>query len=149
MPIAPQRELGDIIVTIKLTSQVVSSKQELNIKIIPEGATVHRHTSLLLDLKIVPTVLNNLNIILDETPLFKSYLLGSPQAHVTLCGDALGPVFPGNEPVRLDRMWTSRQNSYQKGTEYHTFNMAANLLQLHYFRLTYQLSQNWKLVKQV
>ena len=36
-----------------------------------------------------------------------------------------------------------------KGTEYHAFNLGANTLQLHYFRLTNQLQSNWGLAKRV
>ena len=38
---------------------------------------------------------------------------------------------------------------FGKGTEYHVFNLAANTHQLHYWRLTNQLRNNWDLAKEV
>ena len=95
-----------------------------------------------------------MNIIVDETPIipyevYRRYIFGSAYAHVTLCGDVIGPVFPGNEPVNLERMFPTGHGRFGKGTEYHAFNLAANTWQLHYYRLTNQLRDNWPLAKQV
>jgi CD109 antigen len=43
--------------------------QELKIEIMPEGSLVHRHTSLLLDLKNRANVIRFMNVIVDETPI--------------------------------------------------------------------------------
>jgi hypothetical protein len=57
----------------------------------PEGATVTRYTSLLLDLKNRAHVLRYLDIPVEESPIipyskFRRYVFGSPRASVTLCG---------------------------------------------------------------
>lgn len=39
------------------------------IEILPEGSIVHRHTSVLLDLKNRANVLEFMNVIVDETPM--------------------------------------------------------------------------------
>jgi hypothetical protein len=41
----------------------------VGIEILPEGSIVHRHTSVLLDLKNRANVLEFMNIIVDETPI--------------------------------------------------------------------------------
>ena len=95
-----------------------------------------------------------MNIIVDETPIipyevYRRYIFGSAYAHVTLCGDVIGPVFPQDKPVILERMFPTGHGRFGKGTEYHAFNLAANTWQLHYYRLTNQLRDNWKLAKEV
>jgi CD109 antigen len=69
LPIAPQIEQGVIDVTIELSTQIVSTSDTLSITILPEGSIVHRHTSVLLDLKSRANVLRFMNIIVDETPI--------------------------------------------------------------------------------
>ena len=69
--------------------------------------------------------------------------------HITLCGDVIGPVFPEDQPVILERMFPTGHGRFGKGTEYHAFNLAANTWQLHYYRLTNQLRENWSLAKKV
>jgi hypothetical protein len=49
--------------------QITSVVNELQIEILPEGSLVHRHTSLLLDLRNRAHVLRFLNIVVDETPI--------------------------------------------------------------------------------
>ena len=123
-------------------------------QILPEGSIVHRHTSALLDLKSRANVLRFMNIIVDETPIipyevYRRYVAGSPYAKVSICGDVIGPVFPEDNPVNLERMFPTGHGRFGKGTEYHAFNLAANTWQLHYFRLTNQLQENWSLAKRV
>ena len=43
--------------------------REVSIEIKPEGSHVHRHTSMLLDLKNRANVLRFMNVIVDETPV--------------------------------------------------------------------------------
>ena len=69
LPIAPQVEQGTIDVTIELNTQIMSSEYQVSIEILPEGSIVHRHTSVLLDLKSRANVLRFMNIIVDETPI--------------------------------------------------------------------------------
>lgn len=57
----------------------------------PEGATVTRHTSLLLDLKNRAHILRFLDIPVEESPIipyskFRRYVFGSPRATLTFCG---------------------------------------------------------------
>ncbi len=78
-----------------------------------------RHTSVLLDLKSRANVLNFMNIIVDETPIipyevFRRYVAGSPQAHVTVCGDVIGPAFPGDTPVNLESLFPTGHGRYQR-----------------------------------
>lgn len=82
----------------------------MEIEIVPEGSTVYRHTSVLLDLKNRANVLRFMNIIVDETPIipyevFRRYIYGSAAGHVSLCGDVMGPVFPDDEPVTYESMF--------------------------------------------
>jgi hypothetical protein len=61
-----------MMVQIKYSSvnfQITSVVNELQIEILPEGSLVHRHTSLLLDLRNRAHVLRFLNIVVDETPI--------------------------------------------------------------------------------
>ena len=71
------------------------------------------------------------------------------RAEVSICGDVIGPAFPNNEPVILERMFPTGHGRHGKGTEYHAFNLGANTWQLHYFRLTNQLQAKWDLAKKV
>ena len=96
--------------------------------------------------------------------VYRRYISGSPRAHVTLSGDVIGPIFPGDEPVTLGTMFPSGNGRsvksalpifvqslstyqydaparYGKGTDFHAFNLAANTWQLHYLRLTNQLNE--------
>ncbi len=154
LPVAPQVEQGQISVVIKLNTQIMSSTQTVDIEILPEGSIVHRHTSALLDLKSRANVLRFMNIIVDETPIipyeiYRRYVAGSPYAHVSVCGDVIGPAFPGDKPVNLERLFPTGHGRHGKGTEYHAFNLGANTWQLHYYRLTNQLQDNWDLAKKV
>ena len=95
-----------------------------------------------------------MNIIVDETPIipyevYRRYISGSAYAHLTVCGDVIGPVFPNNKPANLESMFPTGHGRFGKGTEYHVFNLAANTHQLHYWRLTNQLRNNWDLAKEV
>ena len=154
LPVAPQIQQGEITIDIDLSTQIMSSTYQVTIKILPEGSIVHRHTSALIDLKSRAKVLKFMNIIVDETPIipyevYRRYIFGSAYAHVTLCGDVIGPVFPEDKPVILERMFPTGHGRFGKGTEYHVFNLAANTWQLHYYRLTNQLRGNWPLAKKV
>jgi CD109 antigen len=60
---------GVIDVTIELSTQIISTSDTISITILPEGSIVHRHTSVLLDLKSRANVLRFMNIIVDETPI--------------------------------------------------------------------------------
>ena len=82
---------------------------------------MHRHTSVLLDLKARANVLRYMNIIVDETPIipyevYRRYVAGSASAKLTLSGDVIGPIFPDGEPVDFMSMFSGsnhgRVNKY-------------------------------------
>ena len=79
-------------------------------------------------------------ILLIFFKVFRRFVSGSPIARVTLSGDAIGPIFPDGEPVRLETMFPTVHGRVTKGSEYHAFNLGANTWQLHYLRLTNQLT---------
>ncbi len=58
----------------------------------PEGVTINRQTSMLLDLKNRAFLFRYLDIPVEETPVvpyskYRRYVFGSPRATVTLCGE--------------------------------------------------------------
>ena len=77
LPIKPKApgEQGVITVNIELMTQVMSKKQSVQIKILPEGSMVHRHTSVMLDLKSRANEYEYMNIIVDEVKYKSSYSL--------------------------------------------------------------------------
>ena len=46
-------------------------------------------------------------IVVYIMQVYRRYISGSPRAHVTLSGDVIGPIFPGDEPVSLGNMFPS------------------------------------------
>jgi CD109 antigen len=156
LPIKPtaNKEQGVITAYVTLSTQIMSNTQAVTIKILPEGSIVHRHTSILLDLKSRAFEIEYMNIIVDESPVipyevYMRYIYGSPYGRVSVSGDVIGPTFMNNEPVHLESMFPDGNGRFGKGTEYHAFNLAANTWQLHYYRLTNQLQNNWELAKKV
>ena len=150
----PQKEQGKITVRVSLRTQIMSKTRELSIKILPEGSLVHRHTSVMLDLKNRANYFEFMNIIIDETPIkpyeiYRRYIFGSPYGRVSISGDVIGPTFIDEEPARLERMFPDGNGRWGKGAEYHLFNLAANTWQLHYYRLTNQFHDMGVLKKQV
>ena len=100
-PIAPKLQHGTLEATVSLRSQLYYGSQTMEIEIIGEASMVHRHTSVMLDLKTRAFELEFMNIIVDEDPVipyevYRRYVSGSPKATVTLSGDTIGPTFPGN-----------------------------------------------------
>ena len=155
-PIKPvlSSDQGFISVDLSISTQIMSASQIVSIEIIPEGSIVHRHTSVLLDLKSRAFELEFMNIIVDESPIipyeiYRRYIFGSPYGKFSLSGDVIGPTFIDGNPASLESMFPDGNGRFGKGTEYHTFNLASNAWQLHYFRLTNQLQSNWELTKSV
>ena len=102
----PPAEQGTVSVSITLSTQIMSKTQEVDIEILPEGSIVHRHTSMLLDLKSRALELHFMNIIVDETPLipyeiYRRYIYGSPYGTVSVSGDVIGPTFQNDNPVSI------------------------------------------------
>ena len=92
--------------SIFASSQIVHQSATVEIEIIGEASLVHRHTSVLLDLRARANVLRFMNIIVDETNIipyevYRRYVSGSARARLTISGDVVGPIFPAGEPVML------------------------------------------------
>ena len=126
-------------------SQVVQQTETLEIEIIGEASLVHRHTSVMLDVKTRANEIEFFNIIVDESPIipyeiYRRYVAGSPKGYLTISGDTVGPTFKDDEPVSLETAFPTGHGRYGKGTEFHAFNLALNTWQLHYLRLTNQLT---------
>ena len=51
-------------------TQIMSKRQSVEITILPEGSMVHRHTSVMLDLKSRANEYEYMNIIVDEVRIF-------------------------------------------------------------------------------
>ena len=146
-PIAPVPDWGTVEATVVMSSQMLRQTQTVEIEIIGEGSVVHRHTSVMLDLKTRAVELEFLNIIVDESPvipyeIYRRYVAGSPRAEVTVSGDTIGPTFPGDAPVSLASLFPTGHGKFGKGSEFHLFQLAANTWQLHYLRLTNQLGDH-------
>ena len=99
------------------------------------GSLVHRHSSVLLDLRSRAHVIRFMNIIVDETPIipyevYRRYVSGSASAKLTLCGDVIGPIFPGGEPVDFMSMF-SGSNHGRVSKLYPTFNFILSNMLLH------------------
>ena len=71
LPIKPTvpGEQGLVTVNIRLMTQIMSKRQSVDIMILPEGSMVHRHTSVMLDLKSRANEYEYMNIIVDEVRL--------------------------------------------------------------------------------
>ena len=55
-------------------TQIMSKRQTVEITILPEGSMVHRHTSVMLDLKSRANEYEYMNIIVDEVRIFVQLL---------------------------------------------------------------------------
>ena len=55
-------------------TQIMSKRQTVEITILPEGSMVHRHTSVMLDLKSRANEYEYMNIIVDEVRIFVELL---------------------------------------------------------------------------
>ena len=72
---------------------------------------------------------------------------GSANAKITIFP---GTVFSNDKPVMLETMFPKGHGrSFGKGSTYHLFNLAVNSWQVHYWRLSNQLSDNFFAAKNV
>ena len=99
---------------------MIQKSQVLNIDILPEGSVVHKHTSVLLDLKNRANVLQFMKIMVDESPvipyeIYRRYIAGSPNGHITISADVIGPIFPEDKPVQLESMFPTGHGRFGKG----------------------------------
>ncbi|XP_069938701.1 CD109 antigen [Cherax quadricarinatus] len=139
-PIVATVDQGEIEVTVSALTQIGRDEETATLMVEPEGATIDRHTSILLDLKNRAVVYEYMDIIVEESfviplDIRRRFVAGSPRGHVSICGDVVGPSFPNEGPV--DTLQMLRKEL--RGTEPSTFNFGANLWTLHYLRLSNQL----------
>ncbi|XP_068210039.1 CD109 antigen-like [Palaemon carinicauda] len=139
-PIVATIDQGEIEVTVSAITQIGRDEETATLVVEPEGATIERHTSTLLDLKNRAVVYEYMDIIIEESfviplDIRRRFVAGSPRGHVSICGDVVGPRYPYDEPV--DSVTLLRKEL--RGTEPSAFNFGANLWTLHYLRLTNQL----------
>ena len=76
---------------------MIYQTQTVEIEIIAEASLVHRHTSVMLDLKTRANELEFFNIIVDESPIipyeiYRRYVAGSPKGYMTISGDTIGKL---------------------------------------------------------
>ena len=74
----------------------------------------------MLDLKNRANVLQFMKIVVDESPIipyeiYRRYIAGSPNGHITLSGDVIGPIFPEDTPVQLESMFPTGHGRFGKG----------------------------------
>nr|XP_027238444.1 uncharacterized protein LOC113829465 [Penaeus vannamei] len=139
-PLAVLKQAGKVTVTVKALSLVGSDTRSVTVNVQPEGATVRKHTSVLLDLKSRATVYEFLDLPVDESPLisksiFRRYVYGSPKARMTLSGDVFGPT---SKDMTLS-FKTAFQGRILKNTDGLAFNFGSTVWTLRYLRLTNQL----------
>nr|XP_045602144.1 CD109 antigen-like [Procambarus clarkii] len=130
---------GKVEVTVKGSTMMQKDSHTIVIDVVSEGATIGKHTSILLDLKSRAVVYDFFNIGLDESPIIpyslkRRYIFDTPSGHISVTGDVVGPAFP-EVPVGS----TSLLGMEVMGAETTAYNFAANLLTLHYLRLTNQI----------
>ncbi|XP_047502417.1 complement C3-like [Penaeus chinensis] len=140
-PLAVLKQAGKVTVTIKALSSVGSDVRSITVKVEPEGASVRKHTSVLLDLKSRATVYEFLDLPVDKSPvisksIFRRYVYGSPKAKVTLSGDVFGPT---SKDMTLS-FKTAFKGRILKSTDGLAFNFGSTVWTLHYLRLTNQLN---------
>ncbi|XP_076046263.1 CD109 antigen-like [Oratosquilla oratoria] len=139
IPVVGTVPQGEIELTVTAITQVGRDEESATLLIEPEGATIDRHTAILLDLKNRAIVYEHMDIVVEESNiipkiLWRRYVSDSPRGHITLSGDIIGPIFPNDEPVDTVQML----RKHLRGTEASTFNFGANFYALEYLRLTNQ-----------
>ncbi|KAG7158739.1 C-type lectin-like 8, partial [Homarus americanus] len=130
---------GQVEVTVQGSTMMQKDSDTITIDVLPEGVTIGKHTSILLDLKNRALVYDFLDIELDESPIIpyslkRRYIYDTPTGHISITGDVVGPAFP-EVPVGSD----SLLGLEVMGAETAAFNFASNLWSLHYLRLTNQI----------
>ncbi|XP_043245415.1 CD109 antigen-like [Amphibalanus amphitrite] len=139
IPIAPQIQQGELTVTLTALTQVGREDVSRTMLVEPEGVTINKHTSFLLDLKNRAVEFKYLDVIVEQSPVvpyasWRRFVFDSPMGHVTVTGDVVGPIFPTGGPVNTSVLLNRRLRS----TEASAFDFGANLWSLHYLRLTSQ-----------
>ncbi|GFX67464.1 macroglobulin complement-related [Trichonephila clavipes] len=137
-------KIGDIEVNIVGRTQVARDIASVTISIAPDGVPVHRHTSLLLDMRNEAYIMRYLDVNVTEDPIipyeetYRHYIFGSPKASVTIIGDVVGAPFPSDpkSPIGLKAL---NMAAPVKSGEHIMFDFTYSLYTLHYLRLTNQL----------
>ncbi|KAB7495813.1 Antigen, partial [Armadillidium nasatum] len=119
--------LGEIEITIKALTQIMSNTKTVVIEVIPE---VYRALAY-----------EFFDLHLDESPIIpyslkRRYVFGTAEGHVSVTGDVVGPAFP-EIPVDEDLFL----GFGVMGAETTAYNFAVNVWTLHYLRLTNQLNE--------
>ncbi|XP_015919307.1 CD109 antigen [Parasteatoda tepidariorum] len=137
-------KIGEIQVTIIGRTQVAKDVAEMTITISPDGVPVHRHTSLLLDMRNEAYLIRYLDVNVTEDPIipyeetYRYYIFDSPKASVSIIGDVVGAPFPEDprSPIGLKALGMA---DAVKSGDFIMFDFAYTLLTLHYLRITNQL----------
>ena len=92
----------------------------------------------MLDLKNRANVLQFMNIWPDESPIipyeiYRRYVSGSPNGHITISGDVIGPIFPNDQPVQLESMFPTGHGRFGKGTLPSIYNRTRDLRSVVFF----------------
>ncbi|GFQ90018.1 pregnancy zone protein, partial [Trichonephila clavata] len=140
-------KIGDIEVNIVGRTQVARDIASVTISIAPDGVPVHRHTSLLLDMRNEAYLMRYLDVNVTEDPIipyeetYRHYIFGSPKASVTIIGDVVGAPFPSDpkSPIGLKAL---NMAAPVKSGDHIMFDFTYSLYTLHYLRLTNQLRTN-------
>ncbi|KAK4320554.1 hypothetical protein Pmani_008591 [Petrolisthes manimaculis] len=135
---------GEVTITVTGYTTFIKDADTITIDVIPEGADVQQHASVLLDLKSRALAYEFIDIPIDESPIIpysirRRYIYDTPRARISVSGDVVGPAFP-TVPVGAD----SLLHLDVMGAEATSFDFAANMWTLHYLRLTNQLDSSLK-----
>ncbi|XP_035214873.1 CD109 antigen-like isoform X2 [Stegodyphus dumicola] len=137
-------KIGEIEVTIIGRTQVAKDVATMTINVSPDGVPVHRHTSLLLDMRNEAYMIRYLDVNVTEDPIipfvetYRHYIFGSPKASVSLIGDVVGAPYP-TDPASPIGLRALRVAEPVKSGEHIMFDFAYTLYTLTYLRLTNQL----------
>lgn len=139
MPIVAKKQYGTIEVRVRASTGIAEDRHSRKIRVYADGVPQRLHTSTLLDLSHRAVVIKYLDVNTTETNIIprqreRLYVSGSPRVFVSLVGDIYGAAFP-TMPMSAWQMMR-RPADAGEGT---AFNMAVNVLTLHYLRMTNQV----------
>ena len=101
---------------------MIYQTQTVEVEIIAEASLVHRHTSVMLDVKTRANEIDFFNIYVDESPIvpyeiYRRYVSGSPQGSVTISGDTIGRTAHSSQlTFHTDTVNDPRTNLQGRGT---------------------------------
>ncbi|XP_076069383.1 CD109 antigen-like [Oratosquilla oratoria] len=140
IPLAVKKQSGNLKVVLRAVMQGARDEASITVKIKPEGVTVRKHTSHVIDLKNRALVYEFFDIPMDESPiipksLVRRYIFGSPQATISISGDVFGPTSPLIK-VPFTKAFNGKVMKSNDGL---IFNFGATLWAMHYLRYTTRL----------